>query len=472
MVGYHRKFIKSYSKRHYNLGLLLRGKNLFQWTEVHQAEFEDLKAALSSKPVMAYPDFDKQFILSTDASISGLGAILSQKFPEGERVIAYASRTLIDSEKNYGITQLEACAIIWAVEHFRHPYLIQKKFKLITDHKALLSLTQKSPPGNRLLERWSIKLQDYDIEAEYASGNSPTMAGPDCLSRATIALVVGDLTKIARFQKDDPYWSSFYSKVVLETEQTRTYEISENPKEFAGKPAPSLYWVNKGDPNWQNYWIGPESILFQTLMVGGKECDRVCLPRELAPIVMNLYHKEGHWGALANFSRIHERYVWPGMRQDIHLFCKTCDICQKCNKSKQFKGKMSYLKVSRRNEVVGIDTFSGLPRSNLGTGNSKILVITDFLTRYTWLVPVPNTEASTVCHALLTTWYAVFGCPENIITDRGSEFDNKLLQELYTASGTNKLSTVGYRPGKVERFNHTMVAFLSKECGNNQTDKL
>src|SRR3990167_3098027 len=108
----------------------------WEWTPKHREELEDIKKALTSEPVMAYPDWDKKFILTTDASLKGLGAILSQQHETGERVIAYASRTLADGEKKWGITELEALAVVWGTEQFK-VYLEDRPFDLITDHKAL-----------------------------------------------------------------------------------------------------------------------------------------------------------------------------------------------------------------------------------------------------------------------------------------------------------------------------------------------
>jgi hypothetical protein len=156
MAGYYRKFIKNFASRTHHLGLITRDKSSFEWTEPHQREFDDIKEALMSDPVMAYPDWNKQFILTTDASYSGPGAVLSQQFPEGERVIVYASRRLQGSENNYPITQLEALAVVWAVELFRDPYLADKQFKLITDHRALLKFQNMQTESNCTLQRWSM----------------------------------------------------------------------------------------------------------------------------------------------------------------------------------------------------------------------------------------------------------------------------------------------------------------------------
>ena len=191
------------------------------------------------------------------------------------------------------------------------------------------------------------------------------------------------------------------------------------------------------------------------------------MPEEFIPDVLQVYHEEGHWAYRTVFSRIRNHFYWRKMYDDTVTFCKTCDVCQKCNKGKKFVGRMSYLEVKERNELIGIDTYSGLPTSPYG--NNKILVVTDYLTRFCWLISVPDTTAPVVARALVNTWCSVFGPPKMIIADRGRdnrEFGNQLMQALYNLMGSEKLSTVGYRPqaiGTTERFNRTMTAWLTKK---------
>lgn len=136
MAGFNRKYIQNFAARTVNLRELLKKDAKFEWTDECQKEFDDMKKALTSGPVMAYPDYNKKFIVSTDASYQCLGATLSQEGKGGEQVIAYASRSLNIHEKNYGVTKLEALGVVWATDLFR-PYLEDRKFDLITDHEAL-----------------------------------------------------------------------------------------------------------------------------------------------------------------------------------------------------------------------------------------------------------------------------------------------------------------------------------------------
>ncbi len=109
----------------------------FEWTMARQKAFKTIKAKLATAPVVAHPDFNKLFVLYTDASGGGVGAVLYQKGEDGrERIIACTSRTYNEHEKKYPITEQECLAVVWDVEKFKQ-FLSVKPFKIITDHMAL-----------------------------------------------------------------------------------------------------------------------------------------------------------------------------------------------------------------------------------------------------------------------------------------------------------------------------------------------
>ena len=111
----------------------LQGKTVFQWDPEKQAAFEQLKTSLVNAPVLVFPDFAQPFILSTDACLKGISAILSQRHGEDERVVSYGSRGLRDTERKYSVGELEALAVVWGVKHY-NPYLYGRKLSPITGH--------------------------------------------------------------------------------------------------------------------------------------------------------------------------------------------------------------------------------------------------------------------------------------------------------------------------------------------------
>ncbi|MEW8547228.1 MAG: RNase H-like domain-containing protein, partial [Candidatus Thiodiazotropha sp.] len=153
-----------------------------RWTEKCTMAFETLKTSLISAPILGFPDFTKSFVVETDASFKGLGAVLSQDQPQGRVVIAYASRALRPAERkmdNYSSLKLEMLALKWAVcEKFRD-YLLGSKFIVFTDNNPLSYLQTAKLDAKEM--RWAAQLAQFDFSVKYRSGKANQNA--DALSR-------------------------------------------------------------------------------------------------------------------------------------------------------------------------------------------------------------------------------------------------------------------------------------------------
>lgn len=181
LTGYYRRFIRDYAKLAKPLTKYLKKEqNVNTKDEDYKNGFEKLKLILTSDQILAYPDFNIPFILTTDASNYALGAVLSQIQDNIERPIAFGSRTLHKAEINYSTTEKEALAIIWAVDKFRN-YLHGNKFTLITDHKPLTFI--KNSTKNCKILRWRLDLENFDYDVKYRQGKTNVVA--DALSRKT-----------------------------------------------------------------------------------------------------------------------------------------------------------------------------------------------------------------------------------------------------------------------------------------------
>ena len=178
---------------------LTRKDEPFCWSDGCEEAFERLKMPLTRAPVLAYPHFDREFLLETDASGVGLGVVLSQRQDDNTiRPMAFASMTLQPHERRYGISELEALGVVWAVKHFRH-YLYSYPSTVYTDHEALRSLLNTPHPSGKLA-RWGMAIQELNLKIEYRPGKTNTRA--DALSRYPVSLLRSEL--IAALEANPP----------------------------------------------------------------------------------------------------------------------------------------------------------------------------------------------------------------------------------------------------------------------------
>ena len=166
LASYYRRSIPNFLKVANPLFALTRKGVQFLWSPPCQEVFERLKTLLSEAPLLTFPNFDRDLVLEMDASGVGLGEVLAQVQEEGTmRPIAYASRTFQNYECNYGITELKALGVVWAVKHFR-PYLYGHSYNVYTDHEALKALLSTPHPSGKLA-RWGMALQELDLHIHY-----------------------------------------------------------------------------------------------------------------------------------------------------------------------------------------------------------------------------------------------------------------------------------------------------------------
>jgi len=180
MTGWFANFIKNYAMKTEKLtdGLRGRGKN-WKWTM--EEEFIAMKKELKGLKKLLLADYNEEFMLRTDASNTGLSGVLLQKDTNGEwRPIQWASKKLTPAEKKYGITEKEMFAVFWAIKKFEYE-LRGRKFRLVTDHKALAEIRKKGHFNSNRVNRWINLIQEFDFDVEYNKGMD--LAVPDALSR-------------------------------------------------------------------------------------------------------------------------------------------------------------------------------------------------------------------------------------------------------------------------------------------------
>ena len=514
LCSYYRRFVKNFSTIARPLHRLTEKENNFKWTQECSDAFNHLKHALVTAPVLKYPSSTEQFILDTDASNYGIGAVLSQVQDGEERVVAYYSSTLSKAERNYCVTRKELLAIVSAVKKFHH-YLYGRPFLIRTDHGALRWLLNfKNPEGQ--LARWIEVLGIYDLKIEHRSGVKH--ANADALSRRPCT----DCKSCERKEqneerepcvlgiqlpaKDD---SSPDSSNEEAAPTTMSEQSSESGTWVVGKSNGELRkaqledinlvkvinWKEKLQerPTWQDissenvtvksYWSQWDRLsLNDGILYRRWEEDngkgftwQLVVPRSLTTNILQELHNSktaGHLGVTKTLGRIKQRYYWHRCSQDVKDWCRKCDLCAARKKpQKTPRGPMKKYNVGAPLERIALDILGPLPETN--NSNKYILIVADYYTKWTEGYAIPNQEAETVARKVVDEFVARLGVPRQMHSDQGRNFVSAVFTEMCALLGIEKTRTTPLHPqsdGMVERYNRTLESMLAKFTAEHQRD--
>ena len=167
-AGFYRRFIRDFSKIARPLCTLLEKDAKFNFDESCQNSFEEIKSRLVEAPIMAKPDWNKEFEVMCNASDYAMGAILGQKDDKVFMAIYYSRKTFNEAQENYSTTEKEMLAMVFACEKFR-PYILGSYVIIHTDHAAIKYLMAKKEANPRLI-RWVLLLQEFDLEIKDKKG--------------------------------------------------------------------------------------------------------------------------------------------------------------------------------------------------------------------------------------------------------------------------------------------------------------
>ncbi|CAJ0968777.1 unnamed protein product [Ranitomeya imitator] len=254
IIGYYRRFIPNFAGKSASLTDLLKGKKtvMVKWNPQAEEAFQSLKSALCGQPVLISPDFKKTFIVQTDASEVGLGAVLSQEVNGDEHPVTYLSRKLTPAEKNYSVVEKECLAIKWALESLRY-YLLGRQFRLVTDHSPLVWM-RNAKERNARVTRWFLSLQNFSFSVEHRAGKSQGNA--DVLSRAPYCSV-GLLARVIGAYMYQKKWSgsSLELKALYPIELVSSRLIAAQPQ--CQPPIGSSIHPRSVSPN---EWLGEKDF--------------------------------------------------------------------------------------------------------------------------------------------------------------------------------------------------------------------
>ena len=470
--GYYRKFIRGYSELAGPLTRLLRNDVLFDWTPACQQSFEHLKQSLTEAPILVYPDFSKTFIIDTDASNVGTGAVLSQVRDGKECVVAYYSKMLSKEEKGYCTTRKELLAIVKAVKHFKN-YLYGRPSLIRTDHAPLVWLVKNTVSQNQV-GRWINKINEFKYTLEHRRGlkhaNADGLSRQQCeecckqcikhfpavkptegdtkLSMEVFSLIT--LTSLALQQADDPDL-----RPVIKALQTHHTLSADQLKRESWETKQLMEMI-------EHLSINEEGVLVARIPVNNRRTTVAVCPRTLRKELITEAHAQAHLGIHKTTAKVRLHWHWPGLTADVRRHVDTCTTCQQCKTVRgKTAGQKQHLYVGRPWQQVAVDLVG--PFQETERGNSWILVLTDHFTRWTDAIAIPDATASTVATTLDERVFAYFGVPEVIHTDGGSQFCSALFKACCELWGAIKTQTVPYSPtgnGVVEAGNKPLGTSL------------
>ena len=415
--NYYRKFVKEFSKIAAPLSNLTKKEVSFNFDADCKMAFKELQHRLTTAPILAIYDPERQALLETDASDFAIGACLTQKDDEGRiRTIAYYSRKMTGPELNYDIHDKELLAIVEAFREWR-VYLegTTTPVQVYTDHKNLLYWTT-TKVLNRRQVRWSETLASCNFQIHHVRGTENGRA--DALSRR-----------------------SDYAKN-METNSTSLLKVDGNVLTYDKPRTEQL-------------------------------CALVQEPTETQKLeIIRMHHDDptaGHAGIDKTIELITRNYLWKGLRNNVKDYIAACDTCHKSKHTRHRPyGLLQPLKpptipwASVTMDFIGPLPLSAEPLT--GVRYDSILVLVDRLTKYCYFVPTLTTAtAEDMAFIFMKTIVSRHGVPQELITDRDKLFTSQFWQSFTDLLGIHHKLSTSFHPqtdGQTERMNQTLEQYL------------
>lgn len=398
--------------------------------------------------ILAYPNVDKNYFLTTDASNFAISAILSQlDEKDEEKIVTCISRTLKAAELNYFTTEKEMLAIVWALKKLR-VYLLGAQTVIRTDHQSITFFNKCRFANNRVM-RWILATQDYDITYEYLPGKLNGAA--DCFSRNREdyqASKIDEEISIMNVVMVSPDPNLVMRIKNLKIEQRSDAEIL-SIIENINSPA-----------------IEKHFCLIDDLLIRRNNFGKIVLPENLArKLVFELHIMYCHVGPKKIFKMIDEEFFVKNLKRKTHLWLRTCDSCQKTKYHNVQNAPLQQIIPEKPNDLLSID-FIG-PLANAPLGFKHILVCIDAFSKHVALYPLKKATTSVTIEKIFNDYIPKHGKVKRIISDHGTQFTSKAwAKKLEKEKIVMIFSSIRHPQGNiVERVNKELGRFFRTLVG-------
>lgn len=450
-MTYYRMLIPKFGHKSVNLYKMVdTGDKLCKWNEKTLKDFDDLRMALITSPILAYPDWSKPFIVQTDASGSAMAGVLLQEQNGIYKPVAFCGRKYSEIESRYSTSERELLAITYAYEQFEH-YLYGRTVDFYTDHEPLVTACKLKKPFGRLARLFQ-KLPNDHYKIKYIPGNQNHL--PDFLSRVY------------------DYETKSIKANMVHMESALNWQEEQNKDPVLRNVIKLLEDDKEDDKSWQGLdnwrrWYSERRNLYLCNGVLKHSNNKIVVPENLKQSILAAYHDApfaGHRAFETTFSTMKERFFWIHMPSETKAYCYSCSECQRFNYGNiHLRAPMEPIIVYRPFQIIGID-FIG-PFLKTENGYQYVVIAIDHFTKFAIGSAMINIDAESTAKFVLNDIICKFGMMENILSDRGANFESHLFQHLCKLLGTNKLRTTAYHPpgnGTTERINKTVKPNIAK----------
>ena len=490
LCNYYRPFVPNFADMAKPMNRLLKKEVSFEWSEMCEEAFQQLKKLLTSPPLLIHPDIGGHFHILTDASDAACGAAVCHRMNDIYRPVAFWGCTLKDAELNYTVTEKEALAVIKSIKNYKD-MLQGAKITIVTDHKPLIPLLQSAykAPSSRL-RRWALALSDFDFEITYEPGATHFL--PDYLSRVHHDHVPGEEFEPAvgcelfeaEIQDGELTVAMIINAQLQDAECVQLMEYVQDG-DLPPDPTDARRVMDQAD------FVGiqePGVLCRFNLKRFSKNRDqyarikpRMIIPGKLIPKVLRLLHNDilagGHVGVSSLTTKISDKFYWRNMNADIVDYVKACETCSLRRRAPHFKAlAKSWERPTRPFEVVQCDFIGPLKRAK--DGSKYIMTFIDILTGWPEAFATKDSTAQTAANCFLTEIVCRYGRVNRLHTDRGAAFISGLFREITTRLACRQTFTTGRMPtgnARVERLHKTienLIAYYIPDDHCNWTDLL